>query len=292
VRLHVVLASLAAFVAACSLLVSTDGLDDGATRPDAAPSDAPASAGDGAASGDASNADGDAAPSVADTYRATVLGDTPLSYWRFGETSGTIANDETGAHPGTYASAFTLGAPGVFAGNGSVDLAAPDPDDAGSVVIGPVYDFVGHASFSVEAWVFPKHTDGEYRNVYTKCSASPRTGHFLWVRGDGLAVERNHNFFGDGGVQEAAGSQSPLELSAWSYVVVTYDGTSLRMYVNASLVDTAASSASLEVTPNPFRIGGAFETGSPWIGSIDEVAVYDKTLSAETVSAHYKAAGR
>ena len=38
----------------------------------------------------------------ASTYRDTVMSDSPTAYWRFGETTGTVAVDETDNYPGTY----------------------------------------------------------------------------------------------------------------------------------------------------------------------------------------------
>jgi hypothetical protein len=48
------------------------------------------------------------------SYQGEVLVDSPVGYWRLGETSGTIANDETANNlDGTYVNAPTLGVAGA-----------------------------------------------------------------------------------------------------------------------------------------------------------------------------------
>jgi hypothetical protein len=46
-------------------------------------------------------------------YGAEVLGDSPVSYWRLDETSGTIALDEMSANPGSYQGTPSLGEDGA-----------------------------------------------------------------------------------------------------------------------------------------------------------------------------------
>jgi hypothetical protein len=50
-------------------------------------------------------------------YRAQVVTDGPVGYWRLGESGGTTAGDETGANPGAYQGAPTLGVSGALASN-------------------------------------------------------------------------------------------------------------------------------------------------------------------------------
>ncbi|MFL5821041.1 MAG: hypothetical protein ACJ76S_10225, partial [Solirubrobacteraceae bacterium] len=40
-----------------------------------------------------------------------------VGYWRLGETSGTVASDVKGAHPGEYEGGVTLGVPGLISGD-------------------------------------------------------------------------------------------------------------------------------------------------------------------------------
>src|SRR5262249_35831706 len=101
VRRGPVLVIAAALAVGCSFITSLDELTSGGRTidPDAGRGDAP--------SGEASIAPGDDAATgdSGTSYRAVVLADQPVAYWRLGEASGALhARDETGhGHDGTYA---------------------------------------------------------------------------------------------------------------------------------------------------------------------------------------------
>src|SRR6185295_442818 len=84
-----------------------------------------------------------------------VLSDSPVSYWRLGEASGSTAADERGANGGTYVGSPTLGAAGALAGdpntavvvNGSSQYVnVPD-----AATLSPEAGATG--KLSLEAWV-------------------------------------------------------------------------------------------------------------------------------------------
>jgi hypothetical protein len=72
-----------------------------------------------------------------------------------------------------------------------------------------------------------------------------------------------------------------------AYVVGTYDGSVLRLYVDGKLVAQQNSTAAIKGGPTPVEIG-SFLGREGWYGTLDEVAVYDRALSAGTIQAHYK----
>lgn len=78
----------------------------------------------------------------------------------------------------------------------------------------------------------------------------------------------------------------------WAHVVLTYNGSTLSLYVNGVLRDSEAVSGFAPNDSESFFAGArlATDTLSDFLsGSIDEVAVYDYALSPATVSSHYVA---
>ena len=75
-------------------------------------------------------------------------------------------------------------------------------------------------------------------------------------------------------------------------MVVTYDGTTMRLYVNGAQVDVETSANSLLDTTAIFTVGAKSSGGGNWAGTIDEPAVYTTALSAATVLAHYRVGHR
>ena len=80
-----------------------------------------------------------------------------------------------------------------------------------------------------------------------------------------------------------------IQFNTWYRVAMTYDGSSLSLYVNGALDGSIAASGPIIPKPVPLRIGGA-STG-PWFfnGRVDEVSLYDRALSASEIQAVYNA---
>jgi hypothetical protein len=76
---------------------------------------------------------------------------------------------------------------------------------------------------------------------------------------------------------------SKLALSpTWTHLAMTYDGTRIRLYVNARLVSTTLQSGPIARSRNPLLIGNDL-CGNWFDGLIDEVRVYDRALSGPEI---------
>ena len=67
----------------------------------------------------------------------------------------------------------------------------------------------------------------------------------------------------------------------WHQVVVTWDGTLLRIYVDGRLRKLAWQTVVPGVNDYPLTIGNGFE------GRLDEVKIYDRALTAKEVASLY-----
>jgi hypothetical protein len=74
-----------------------------------------------------------------------------------------------------------------------------------------------------------------------------------------------------------------LPLNAWSYLTGTYDGATLRMYVNGTLVASQAYSGGMLAANGPLQFGGNSIWGEYFSGLIDEVRIYNRPLSAAEI---------
>ena len=64
---------------------------------------------------------------------------------------------------------------------------------------------------------------------------------------------------------------------------MTYDGSSMRLYVNGVLVSTRAQTGSTAVSTGLLQIGGNGVWGEYFSGAIDEVRIYNRALSAAEI---------
>lgn len=211
------------------------------------------------------------------SYVQTVLSDSPVSYWRMEETSGTAAADVKGANAGTYTGSPTLGqdglvhdgakAPRFVSGSNKVTVAS-------SASLSPT------SAITVEAWVRIEDVPPSYRRMAWKGTSAYQ------LRLDGTNETNRFSFFVSigGALEPRASGGSVPTVGSVHHLVGTYDGATVRLYVDGALVGQQNRTGAIDTNSNPFEIA------STWNGSVDEVAVYNYALSATRVTAHYAAA--
>src|SRR4029453_16821751 len=76
-----------------------------------------------------------------------------------------------------------------------------------------------------------------------------------------------------------------LPVNTWSHVAATYNGSMHRLYVNGAQVAAVSRSGKIGASAKPLRIGGNAILGEWFSGTIDEVRVYNRALTAEEITA-------
>ena len=127
---------------------------------------------------------------------------------------------------------------------------------------------------TLEAWVYPTALSG-WRTAVLKESADG-LAYALYAHND---APRPATTINTGGPDLEALGTSALPLNAWTHLASTYDGATLRMYVDGCLVGSLATGGSIVTTADALRIGGNEVWGEFFQGRIDEIRVYDRALS-------------
>lgn len=220
-------------------------------------------------------------------YYATVKSTPDLqSYWRLGEASGTTAADDMEAVSGTYSSA-TLGAAGLI---GSSDPAVSFSGSSNRMLASTSsYGFAGTSAFTIEAAIKPNTVDSTSRRIFSSevlSGGSVVNGYGLWNNGNvnKLQVCRIPSGSYDCATTSAAAS------GVAKHVAATYDGTTLKLYVNGTSVASTSSKGSI-TAPSSFTVGARSDFAGSWSGIIDDAAVYDRALSEAEIEEHVEAAG-
>jgi hypothetical protein len=210
-----------------------------------------------------------------------------ISWWP-GEGNG---NDVVDANSGIFYG-------GVSFTNGVVGQAFKLDGTSGHIRIAdrPNLRFIN--GLTVEAWVNPvlgvgRHQAiiGKWDNVFgpgtqKTFSFSIETGGRLYLNVSGNGLDSITGF---------AISTNSLVAGQWSHVAATYDGSSVRVYVNGVLQGHAPYNQGIFPGTNDMAIGGVVggsppgQATTPFVGSIDEPAIYNRGLSAGEILAIYNA---
>ncbi len=237
-------------------------------------------------SGDANNAAvtgacNDPNESVAVTapanYRQTVLADTPVGYWRFGESSGVTAFDETANHnDGTYLNGPVLGVPGALTADPNTAVRMDGINDYVRVPDSPSLG-VGN-TFSSEGWI-KRASTAKTVNMMVKdfqvVVMSAANGSQVWVRKPNVSTIARST------------TGVPAD-SAYHHIVVTKNASgsgTVKIYIDGTPVGVTDVSPA-QVTTNsatPLLFGSAGDSPADF----DEFALYANVLSAARVQAHY-----
>ena len=126
---------------------------------------------------------------------------------------------------------------------------------------------------TLEAWVFPTTNNG-IRDIMIK-EGSNVDIYNLYARNWRGRPESNAFV---GGVNRTA-EGAVLAANVWTHVAGTYDGATLRLYINGVQAASVAISGSIATSNGPLRIGGNSLWGEFFQGRIDEVRVYSRTLT-------------
>ena len=215
-----------------------------------------------------------------------------VSYWTFDDgtvTDGTVA-DVVGDNDATFGSAASWYAPGVI--GKAVDLQGQPGNDWNARVTVAAPHTLNAATgatnqITMEAWIQP---DDISTNTYTEVMRQEGSGgKFLSFQSNGTHLMLKL----EGQNLSATGlNVSTLEDGNWHHVAGTYDGTTMRIYLDGTQIASSDRTVTLSTaTPSDFIIGNLTYSNPTYSeafdGRIDEVAVWDEALSAGTIADHY-----
>jgi hypothetical protein len=199
-----------------------------------------------------------------------------VAYWKFDEgTGGTVRDSSGNGNTGTL-----VNGPQWTTGIAGKSLYFDGTDDNVAVLDSPALN--PSSSFTLSAWVNPAAVLTDFRSVLVK-----NYKYYLYSSSTG--------YCGDGtplvGFRDTTNKilceQSPLPVNTWTHLAATYDGSTLTLYRNGIVVDAAAASGTPASATGTLQIG-ASEYGEFFKGLIDEVRIYNRSLSSAEVQAIYQ----
>lgn len=134
----------------------------------------------------------------------------------------------------------------------------------------------GPLSFSV--WVKPETLSGT-RMIFGKSNYTNKTNYLLRIKPNGY-IQWEYNGYTDT-------DSVPLQLNTWHHIVVTASGPGQikRVYIDKILIkETTSSSGPFGFISNPLTIGYRSISGEYFMGSIDDIRMYNKVLTETEIN--------
>ncbi|MEV0582658.1 LamG-like jellyroll fold domain-containing protein [Nonomuraea sp. NPDC050310] len=229
-------------------------------------------------------------------YLSAVRNSDPIGYWRLGEASGTKAKDSGWGAGDASLTGVTLGQAGAvesspdkaakLSGAGTISL----PDHAIAQLAG---------SASIETW-FKTSAAGVIMAAGTDNGSDPARS-LVYVGSDGKLRGQFRPTTGTSAIAPIT-STAAVNDGQWHHVVLTLSGTTQQMFLDGQSVGTATGSG-FGGWPVGAQMGNGKLEGGKWPGGpastanlplngfLDEVALYDRPLSADDVAIHFAARG-
>jgi len=236
------------------------------------------------------------APLRPTNYVGAVLASQPIAYWRLGDASTTIADSTANNRTGTATAGVQLNQPGLIASdpaNGAARFTGTDRVTVNG------FEKIGAAGYSVEYWVRPHVLPaGCCQNLVGDGEAAGDYFMMNYILGPAQGLTgaiRPH--FGPANSPVSLSGTTGLQVNNTYHIVTTWDTSQAAnnavIYINgvADTVGTISRTVPAAGTTgnNRVYIGKDDRDTTDGTETIDEVALYNRPLSAADVAAHYAA---
>ena len=134
---------------------------------------------------------------------------------------------------------------------------------------------------TLEAWVNPDVAPNNWRSIIAKERASNSLTYQL-TAGSNSSNRPATRIYAGGAVRSLPGG-TRLTAGTWVHLASTYDGTTMRLFVNGLQVASQAQTGAITATTNQLRIGGSTTMSQYFDGRVDEVRIYARALTAAEI---------
>jgi PKD repeat protein len=132
---------------------------------------------------------------------------------------------------------------------------------------------------TLEAWVYPTASQSGQRPVIKKEAEV----YFLHA-GSTTGTLRPSGGVTIGSTIKSVTAPNAIPVNAWSHLALTYNGSTLRLYVNGAQVASASVSGTIK-NGGALRIGGDSVYKQYFQGRVDDIRIYNRALTATQVQA-------
>ncbi len=212
---------------------------------------------------------------------APPVGPPPLAHWPLDETTGIVAHDIRRSHDGDVNGAgnWQLGqVAGALSFDGSNDfIRIPHHDD-----------FNVTSALSVTAWINGRVWGSSVEDVdpiLRKGEGNPNVWQFSIRQGRPTLFLEDYDDYG-------IRANTVLDTNRWYHVAATWDGSTVRIYIDGVLDHSESRSAPIGTDSRPPYIGGRAGTTDLFNGLMDDVRFYNRALNAAEIKVLFEEGGK
>ncbi|MEJ2722739.1 MAG: choice-of-anchor D domain-containing protein, partial [bacterium] len=267
----------------CPVAVDASEVDNGSYDPDGDPItlalDPPGPYPNGVTLVDLIVSDG----SQADTCAATITIDCAeppeciAGVWPMDEGSGTALVDVSGnGNDGTI-----YGAPSWITGVVGLALDLNGTSDYVRVPADPTLDITD--AITLAAWIRPEKVGTQY--LLKKAVINGTDGYELSLSTSGLAFVRFNQVASANGYRIDTTTPYPTDGNTWMHLAATYDGSTIRLYVNGTEESSASAAFAIATNDLDLAIGSQSNGTVLFQGAMDDARVCCRALSPTEIRA-------
>ncbi|MBU0536744.1 MAG: right-handed parallel beta-helix repeat-containing protein, partial [Nanoarchaeota archaeon] len=134
-------------------------------------------------------------------------------------------------------------------------------------------------AFSISVW-FYINTHRNFNGLVSKSESSLAAPYDIWVNANGVLKF----FIGNGVAYEEI--TTPVDTQKWHHLAAVYDGTDYFIYLDG-IEKNSSTAPTIGDTAKNIVIGSRNDLGSDMNGTIDDVRIYNRSLSAHEIALLY-----
>jgi VCBS repeat-containing protein len=181
--------------------------------------------------------------------------------------------------------ASLIGSPGFVAGRIGSALSLNGTSQYASVPDANSLDLT--SGMTLAAWIRPGVTAAATQDILKKASTTGTlvNGYELSLSSAGKVFVRLNQATSTDTFRVNSTTSYPLNNTAWMHVAATYDGTTLKLYINGVLEGSVAGPAAIAINSLPLSLGAQSDASRFFKGLLDDARVYSTALTATQIAA-------
>ncbi len=200
-----------------------------------------------------------------------------VGLWHMNETSGAIVDSSGQGNNGTYNGA-------LYSQSGKLNTAIGFDGSNDHIALGTDFFANDQATGTFALWFKPSKKSTLFRLIDMET--------ITYIEYNTTSAQLQASLYQEEspGGYKTVNSNTDIVLDQWQHVAITHDGTNLKIFIDGVEKDSVAAKTA---NYNRFSVTSAIGAGyngsfRPFKGEIDEVAIYNRALSATEIADMYK----